>query len=276
MTGMEALEHDDRTTSFRRTDGGKRAADKEADDEHRAHEGAVLYVHGSGATHRAWASQYAPDGPHHPTVAVDLSGHGVSSDIETDPGPEMLSAYVDDVSAIARIIDVDVLVGNSLGSAVVLQAVLDGTVSPSAVVLTGTGAKLSVHEHVRELLADDFEGAIDFLHDDSRLFHDADEAVLERSKAEMRTVGQRVTRRDFLTCHRFDVRERLAEIAVPTLAICGERDRLTPPKYHEYLAEHVQSGRFETVSDAAHLAMVERPDAFNEKLATFLASVDIV
>lgn len=273
---METLVHDDRTTSFRRADGSKRAADTGDGGGHRTCEGAILYVHGSGATHRAWASQYAPDGPHHPAVAVDLSGHGVSSDIETDPGPETLSAYVQDVTAAARRTDADVLVGNSLGGAVVLQAVLDGIVSPSAVVLAGTGAKLRVHEHVRELLADDFEVAIDFLHDDSRLFHDADEAVLERSKAEMRAVGQRVTRRDFLTCHRFDVRERLAEIAVPTLAICGERDQLTPPKYHEYLAENVQNGHFETVSNAAHLAMVERPDAFNEKLATFLASVDTV
>lgn len=270
---METVEHDGRTTAFRWTGGTKPVQvgttdEQQTDDESNS----ILYVHGSGGTHRAWASQYAPDRPCHPAVAVDLSGHGQSSDIEDSPGAETLSAYVQDVAATARAANGGVLVGNSLGGAVALQAVLDGSVSPGALVLVGTGAKLTVHEHLRELLVDDFEAAIDVLHDDDRLFHDVKAETLERSKTEMRTVGQRVTRRDFLACHEFDVRERLAEIDVPTLAICGERDQLTPPKYHEYLAANAQDGHFETIPDAAHLVMIERPEAFNEELSTFLDS----
>lgn len=274
---METVEHDERSTTFRWT-GGKAAepggatSERQTDDEAKS----VLYVHGSGGTRRAWAAQYAPGGPRHPAVAVDLSGHGGSSNVDVAPGAETLSAYVQDVTATARETNADVLVGNSLGGAVALQAVLDGSVSPSALVLVGTGAKLAVHERLRESLADDFEGAIDFLHDDDRLLHDTDPEIIERSKAEMRGVGQRVTRRDFLTCHEFDVRERLGEIDVPMLAICGERDRLTPPDYHEYLADNVQDGQFETVSDAAHLVMIERSEAFNRKLDTFFESVDVV
>jgi len=92
----------------------------------------------------------------------------------------------------------------------------------------------------------------------------------------MRDVGQRVTEHDFLTCHAFDVTDRLDEIGVPTLAITGEYDQLTPPEYHEYLAENVWNGRYETIPDAAHLAMVERPDEFNERVGQFLESIDVV
>ncbi|SFS08519.1 Pimeloyl-ACP methyl ester carboxylesterase [Halomicrobium zhouii] len=263
---MDTVAHDGRTTAFRRTSGaGESVGDA-----------TILYVHGSGATHRAWAHQYGPDGPRHPAAAVDLSGHGDSVDVDTDPGPETLTAYVADVTAVARETNADVFVGNSLGGAVVLQAVLDGVVSPSALVLAGTGARLTVHEHLRELLAQDFGRAVDFLHGDDRLFHDAGAETVERSKAEMRNVGQRITRRDFLTCHAFDVRDRLDRIGVPTLAVCGEYDQLTPPEYHEYLADNVWNGQFETVPDAAHLAMVERPDEFDEAVADFLDSVEVV
>jgi len=89
----------------------------------------------------------------------------------------------------------------------------------------------------------------------------------------MTAVGQAVTRRDFETCHRFDVRDRLSEIDVPTLAVCGEHDHLTPPAYHESLAAKVPAATMAMVPKAAHLAMAERPTAFNEALAGFFDRV---
>ena len=96
-----------------------------------------------------------------------------------------------------------------------------------------------------------------------------DDRYVELSKAGMYDVGRRVTSRDFRSCHTFDVRDRLDEIAAPTLAVVGEHDRLTPPSYHEYLAENVQDGRYAEIADAAHLAMLERPEAFNDALTDF-------
>jgi len=230
----------------------------------------VLYVHGSGATHRVWAAQYGPDGPSHPTTALDLSGHGDSDDIATDPGQETLSAYARDVVAVARETDTDVLVGNSLGGAVVQQIVLETEFEPAGLVLAGTGAKLTVIEDLREWLADDFERAVEFLHGDDMLFHDVDDRTVERSKAEIRDAGQAVTRRDFLTCHEFDVRGQLDEIDVPTLAVVGEHDSLTPPAYHEYLVKRLPDCEYGEIEDAAHLSMAECPAAFNRTMREFL------
>ncbi|PSQ23497.1 alpha/beta hydrolase [Halobacteriales archaeon QS_9_67_15] len=258
---MQSTEHDGRTIRYRETQpdaGGP----------------TVLYVHGSGATHRVWAVQYGPDGPAYPAVALDLSGHGASDDVGTEPGPKTLSAYAQDVTAVARATDAEVLVGNSLGGAVVQQVVLETDLDPSGLVLAGSGAKLTVLEDLRERLTDDFDRAVDFLHDDDRLFHDADDRTVDRSRSEMRDAGRAVTRRDFLTCHAFDVRDRLDEIDVPALAVVGEYDGLTPPAYHEYLADRLSDCTYAEVEDAAHLAMVERPTAFNRAVARFLESVD--
>lgn len=258
---METVSHDGRETAYRQ---GRPDADGPT----------VLYIHGSGGTHRVWATQYGPGGPTHPAVALDLSGHGDSEDVDTTAGPETLSAYADDVCAVARATEADVLVGNSLGGAVVQRVLLKRDLAVAAAVLTGTGAKLAVEEGLRDLLATEFEAAIETLHGEDLLFHDASDQAIERSKQTMRAVGQRVTERDFLSCHTFDVRAEVADIEVPVLALVGEYDRLTPVSSHEYLAETIPTGRLALVEDAAHLAMVEQPTGFEAAISAFLSDIN--
>ena len=253
---MERVTHDGRATAYRRFDRGGDGP-------------TVCFVHGSGGTKDIWKSQ-ARLADLVPSVAVDLSGHGDSDDVATPAGPETLSAYADDVIAVAEETGATVLCGNSLGGAVALRVALERDLALDGLVLAGTGAKLAVAEPLRGALADDFERAVSLLHEPDRLFHDAPPEYVELSEAAMRECGRAVTERDFLTCHRFDVRERLGEIGVPALALVGAHDELTPPAYHEYLADGIPAGELAEVPDAAHLAMLEAPTAFNDALSAFL------
>lgn len=255
---MESTTHNDRTTAYRVADRGG-----EGDP--------VLFVHGSGGSHEIWKAQLARLSSEFPVVAVDLSGHGESDDVNADPGWGTISAYADDVLAVAEATDARTLVGNSLGGAIVLHVVIERSFDPDALVLAGTGARLSVLDDLLRWLEGDFDRAVDFLHDDDRLFHDPDDRYVDLSKESMYEVGQRVTSRDFHSCHTFDVRDELDGITAPTLAVVGEYDMLTPPWYHEFLAENVQDGRYAEIEGAAHLAMLETPDTFNETLSSFLA-----
>lgn len=254
--GVDTVAHHGRETAYR----NEPAAD-DAD-------ARLLCVHGSGGMSTVWDAQLRHLDDDRSVAALDLSGHGDSDDV--DAGPGALSAYAEDVVAVARAIDAGVLVGNSLGGAVALQVAIEGGFDPDALVLCGTGAKLAVHEDLRRLLEEDFEAAVETLHGPDMLFHEHEGPHRERSMTLMRETGRAVTRRDFLTCHAFDVRDRLGAIDVPALAITGEHDRLTPPTFHEYLAERIPDGRWETIPDAAHLSMVERPRAFNEAVEGFL------
>jgi pimeloyl-ACP methyl ester carboxylesterase len=254
---METVEHHGRTTAYRHSD---RSGDGET----------LLCVHGSGGESALWKSQFRI-ADRYPVVALDLSGHGESDDVDADAGFGALSAYADDVIAVAEDVDADVLVGSSLGGAVVLHLLLERDFDPAAAVFAGTGARLPVLSDLLSWLENDFERAIEFLHQPGRLFADPDERLVEVSAASMHDAGQAVTLRDFRTCHEFDVRDRLDEIAVPTLAIVGENDQLTPRWYHETIVDDVQHGELATVEGAAHLAMLEAPDAFNRALTTYLA-----
>ncbi|MFC7185515.1 alpha/beta fold hydrolase [Halorubrum yunnanense] len=259
---MERVTHDGRDTAYRVSDRGGGGP-------------TVCFVHGSGGSKDVWKAQ-ARLGDRFPAVALDLSGHGDSDDIASvdvdgDPaGPETLDAYADDVAAVAAETGATVLCGNSLGGAAALWVALERDLALDGLVLAGTGAKLAVAEPLLDALATDFDRAIDLLHEHDRLFHDAPGEYVELSKAGMRECGRAVTERDFRTCHAFDVRDRLDEVAAPSLAVVGEHDALTPPKSHDYLADRIGDCERATVEGAAHLAMLERPAAFNAALSSFL------
>lgn len=257
---METIEHDGRQTAYRIADRGDG-------------EKTLVFVHGSGADHRVWKAQDRLASRHR-IVALDLSGHGASADIGSPAGPATLDAYVDDVAAVGAATGADLLVGNSLGGAVLQWGLLDGRLAPAGVVLVGSGAKLAVHKSIRDWLANDFDRAIEALHEPGRLFAAGEGPLVEASRAAMHETGRAVTERDFRSCHTFDVRDRLDEINQPVLAIGGELDGLTPPAYHTYLARHLPNGVLALIDDAAHLVMLERPDRFNLAIEAFLSHLD--
>lgn len=254
---METVGHDGRQTAYRRTDRGGEGTP-------------MLCVHGSGGTHAVWRGQHRL-ADERPVVAVDLSGHGESSDVGTPAGPATLEAYAADVVAVARETGATVVCGNSLGGAVAMQVAIEGEHDLDALVLAGTGAKLGVRPDLLGWLASDFDRAVDFLLGPDRLLATDDPRYLVAVETAMREVGQRVTERDYRTSDAFDVRDRLGEIDVPALALTGTRDGLTPPQYHEYLAEHLRDARWTLVEEAAHLSMLEQPTAFNEAVRSFLS-----
>ncbi|WP_123620270.1 alpha/beta fold hydrolase [Halorubrum sp. CSM-61] len=266
---MERVTHHGRDTAYRASDRGGDGP-------------TVCFVHGSGGSKDVWKAQ-ARLSDRFPAVALDLSGHGDSDDIGggddqgddagAAAGPEALDAYADDVVAVAEATGATVLCGNSLGGAVALWVALERDLALDGLVLAGTGAKLAVAEPLREALANDFDRAIELLHEPDRLFHDAPPEYVELSRAGMRECGRAVTERDFRTCHAFDVRDRLGEIEVPSLALVGEHDALTPVEYHDYLADRIGDCERATIEGAAHLAMLERPAAFNAALAAFCSRV---
>jgi 3-oxoadipate enol-lactonase len=252
---VESVTHDGRTTAYRETDYGDGSP--------------VVYVHGAGGDHRLWVGQYAPEGVG-PAVAVDLTGHGESDDAALDPGRETLDAYADDVVAVAEATGAATVVGNSMGGAAALWATLERGLDPDALVLCGTGAKLAVDDDLLGLLDTDFDAAVEALAAPDLLFHDAGEEVVARATDAMRAVGPAVTSRDFRTCDWYDVRDRLDEVEARCLAITGEHDGMTPPSFTRFLGDELPHCETALLDDCAHLSMLERPAAWNERVRTFL------
>ncbi|MEW9531023.1 3-oxoadipate enol-lactonase [Microbispora sp. NPDC049125] len=64
----------------------------------------------------------------------------------------------------------------------------------------------------------------------------------------------------------YDLRDRLGEVAAPTLVVAGEQDPATPPGHGRILAAGIPSAELLVVPGAAHLAGAERPGAVTEAL----------
>jgi pimeloyl-ACP methyl ester carboxylesterase len=68
----------------------------------------------------------------------------------------------------------------------------------------------------------------------------------------------------------YDFRDRLPEIACPTLIVWGERDRVIPARDADVFAELIPNSRKVVMEDTGHLPMLERPTEFNALLKEFL------
>jgi 4,5:9,10-diseco-3-hydroxy-5,9,17-trioxoandrosta-1(10),2-diene-4-oate hydrolase len=69
----------------------------------------------------------------------------------------------------------------------------------------------------------------------------------------------------------YPIRERLPEIACPTLIVWGEEDQVIPVSDAYVFEELIANSRKVIYEDTGHMAMLERPVAFNELLAGFIA-----
>jgi pimeloyl-ACP methyl ester carboxylesterase len=69
----------------------------------------------------------------------------------------------------------------------------------------------------------------------------------------------------------YDIRERLPEIACPTLVVWGDRDRLVPLRDADVFVELIPNAHKVVFEDTGHMSMLERPAAFNTLLDEFLA-----
>lgn len=103
------------------------------------------------------------------------------------------------------------------------------------------------------------------LHDrslDATALQMADETGERRLAAQLRLQGTRV-----------DERPALPAVAVPTLVLAGEQDRLCPVERHTEIAELVPDARLHVLPGVGHLLPVEAQDAVAALLGEWLSEV---
>lgn len=69
----------------------------------------------------------------------------------------------------------------------------------------------------------------------------------------------------------YEVRQRLPEIACPTLIVWGDRDRLIDVGDADLFEQLIPDSRKVIFEDTGHMAMLEQPERFNPLLRGFLA-----
>ena len=231
----------------------------------------AVFIPGSGGDREEWRKQLDGLSNRFNIIALELPGHGKSD----PPGETDVAAYADWVVDFIEGLGLSkvVIVGCSLGSAITQWIAMDPKPWLVGIGLVGAGARLRVHpDYLQGMLRFNKDVLVSFA--DFALSRDPDPAVKAAIRDRFVKGSLELIHGDLTACDKFDLTDKVAQIALPTLIVVGEDDRLTPPKYSRFLQSAIPGSRLTVIPGAGHLVMIEKPKEFNEFIGDFLEELN--
>jgi pimeloyl-ACP methyl ester carboxylesterase len=260
--------------------------------EHAGEAQPLVFVHGLSGSWQNWLEQLPVFAAERRVITFDLPGFGYS------PMPAQklsISGYARLLDQLLAQLGVDAaaVVGNSMGGFIGAELAIAFPQRVERLVLV-SAAGLSTHEHPgsvrvlpamrraeRVLMASGAWAATksDAVARRARLRDAALGVVIRRpgrlpaalAAEQIRGAGKPGFVQGLEAVLDYEIRERLGEIACPTLIVWGEKDRLINVHDADVFAELIPNSRKVVFEDTGHMAMLEHPERFNPLLEQFLA-----
>jgi pimeloyl-ACP methyl ester carboxylesterase len=251
----------------------------------------LVFVHGLSGSWPNWLEQLPVFAEQHRVIALDLPGFGHSpmpnETIAISGYARMLDRLLDQLE-----IDAAAVVGNSMGGFIGAELAIAFPQRVERLVLV-SAAGISTHGHrgsvrvlpamrrlERILMASGAWAASksDAVTRRARL-RDAALGVVVRhpgrlpaalAAEQVRGAGKPGFIQGFEAVLHYEIRDRLREIACPALIVWGDSDRLINVRDADVFSELIANSRKVVFEDTGHMAMLERPQAFNALLHDFL------
>jgi pimeloyl-ACP methyl ester carboxylesterase len=232
----------------------------------------LVLIHGAGGSRLSWPANIRRlEGRR--VYAVDLPGHGGSPNAGRDSVERYLQSLLEWQDEVKE--QSFIWVGHSMGGAIALQAALQASQRVSGLILVGSGAHLPVNPRLLKLASrpESLRQLVNLII--AWAFGpEAPAGLIELSRQRMAETRPDVIHQDFLASSGFDIGDRISEIRVPTLVICGLDDRLTPELLSRELATGIEGAILEFIIGAGHMVMLEKPDKVAQAIERFLESSD--
>ena len=227
----------------------------------------LLMIHGAGGSAQAWRTQVHLLKSSINTLAIDLPGHGKT----TGSAKNTIDGYAQWLMETLETFfpEPPFLMGHSMGGAIVQETAFKSPALMKGIILAATGPRLGVAPAFLDGLLNNFDNIIDAI-----MAYAYAPGVNQRLVTEgaglMREAGSAIVHGDFTACNRFDMQDRIAQITLPALILCGEKDQLTPPSLSEKLKTAIEGSRCDIIPSAGHMVMIESPEAFNQSVLDFI------
>lgn len=229
----------------------------------------LVLVHGAGGNHLIWPPQVRRL-PKTAVYALDLPGHGASP----PPPCATISAYSEVIRDFADALELPyfVLAGHSMGGAIALDFALAYGYRLAGIVVIGAGARMKVSSAILNGVVEDFMSVTAKIVEYS--YHPSTSAQeKERYLQRLRENDPEILRKDFLAVEAFDVTDRLENITAPTLILCGQEDRMTPPSLSQSLHRCIPNSRLHIIPNAGHNVIVEQPEIVAAYIDEFITQL---
>ena len=235
----------------------------------------LVFIHSLGCDLRIWDDVVSRLSHTFALIRYDQRGHGLS---DAPPMPYSMSQLSEDVHGLLDHLGVEraVLVGVSVGGVVALQTALDFPGRVMALVLCDTAAKIGTDTYWNDRITALREHGMPFLADTILARWFAPEFI-QQNPALYRGFYNLLTRMPLdgyigtcMALRDTDLRDRLGEVHVPALVLCGAEDVVITPKIARELADSLPDARFRLIENAAHTPSVEQPEAVTIAITEFL------
>jgi len=238
-----------------------------------------VLIHGFPFDHSMWDEQLKEFSKQFYCVTYDMRGMGESS---AGDGQFTMESFVDDLEIIVDKLELEkpVLCGLSMGGYISLRAVERMETKFSTLILCNTksesdnsegklkraaGIKMinenGVEKFVRQFVPNCFSENFKMTHKEEY------KNIINRSQHYSPSGVKGCL---LAMAGRTDTTPFLQNISIPTLVICGEKDKLTPPAVMKPMADKIINSEFIIISGAGHITPVESAKTFNQKIKDFL------
>jgi 3-oxoadipate enol-lactonase len=237
---------------------------------------AVVFAHGMGLDHSQWDAVFARLSPRLRLIRFDLRGHGGSS---TPPAPYAMGALVRDAESLLDQLHIRdcVFVGSSIGGMVAQGLAVKRLDQVRALVLSNTVTKIGTKDTWARLIAEitakglEPQTTADVVQCFSAAFRQTPAVtpwanLLHAARLDgYLGCAAAIAGTDFYTT--------TASLRLPSLVLASTHDAVTPADMVRELAELIPSASFHLIRKSGHFPMIEQPDAFADRLATFLHDI---
>jgi pimeloyl-ACP methyl ester carboxylesterase len=221
----------------------------------------VVLLHGLSASSRWWSKNVDALAAEHLVAAVDLTGFGHSTGFFGLPAT--IPSFGEVTALLARWLetfDEPVhLIGHSMGGQIAIRLTAERPDLVRSLMLVNSAGipfRFDPLAHLRPLPKPPFGGP--------RIAQVLLPDFLRAGPTSVAVASARVLHGD--------MRAWMREIRVPTLLVWGANDPLVPLRYGEAMAREIPDARLIVIERAAHVAMWDAPDEFNQIALDWLRS----
>ena len=233
----------------------------------------IVFLHGVGSDKSVWSPQLAHFGRTRRAIAFDYPGYG-----DSDAAREGTSRDVYAAAILAAMDELEIdrahICGLSLGGVVAIAMHALAPQRCASLILADTFA---VHPdgrgiYERSVAASSDLRALAEARVDVLLAPGALDDVRREVVKTMAKIAPAAYRIGAEAVWLADQVDRAGAIHVPTLVVCGQEDKVTPPVLSEELASIIPGAKLETIPGAGHISNLERPAEFNRIVEEFIAN----
>lgn len=217
--------------------------------------GAILFIHGAGGRSNQWQRIIDHFSPRWRCVAPDLRGHGLS---DSPNSTYLMDELMGDLDALVERLELPpkfVVAAHSFGGALGMTYAARHPDRVDKLVLMATASLIPLSGFLNVVLK----------------LPPWTLEMIKRLAPGRLSCSAHVLRKFIPRCvFPFNGDHLLEHIQAPTLVIIGERDRVVPPPVSRMMADKIPDSRVEIIRYAAHMPLIERPDAVNRAIERFI------